>query len=448
MARQNKMMEKYGGAKKPRNGLRTLTRVFGYYRHCKGLLIAAILSILIYSAATIYASYLMKPLINYLESSGLTPNEAYAGYLAVLMGMGILYLLGVVTNFSLNRLMLSCSARVLKALRIDMFHHMQDMPIRYFDTHTHGELMSYYTNDVDALREMLHHSITQMLISVISLVGVVAMMLVLSPKLFLIVIVMGCCVVWVTKAVGKKSSAGFKTQQQAASKVNGYIEEMIEGQHDVKVFTHEKKVVTDFEALNDKLCESATRANAYSNMIGPIMNNLSHIFYAIITAVGFLWLTGDGIGGVLVAFLQYIRQFADRISQISQQFNFILLALAGAERIFDMLEEPSEVDEGQCHMEDLKGHIALEHVDFSYDGEKTVLHDISLYAKPGQKIAFVGSTGAGKTTITNLLNRFYDVEKGVVTYDGVDIREIPKKELRRSLGIVLQDTHLLSLIHI
>ena len=417
---------------------------------------------------------MMKPLVNILSESDTAISERTARYTAFLIGMAGLYIAAIITNYALNRLMLECSARVLYALRKDMFNNMQSLPISYFDSHTHGELMSYYTNDVDAVREMLHHSITQILISTISLVGIMAMMIVLSLKLCIIMAVMGICIFFVVKTIGKKSGKNFKRQQKAVAEVNGYIEEMMEGQKVVKAFNHEDVVKHDFSVMNDELCEVGTKANTYSNIIGPIMNNLSHIFYAITTTVGVMIMTVSETG-VLVAFLSYIRQFADRLSQISQQFNFILLALAGAERIFELIDAKPESDEGKVTLvnvkyedgaiteseeptgkwawkqkdeqgspvyNELRGNVVFKDVDFSYDGKKQVLNNVSLYAKPGQKIAFVGSTGAGKTTITNLINRFYDITDGVITYDGIDIKNIRKADLRRSLAVVLQDTHL------
>lgn len=474
MAKSSDISAKMTGKRKADNPIKTLKRIFTYYGNCRFLFIVALVSIVLYVIATIGASYMMKPLVNILSESGSAISERTARYTAFLIGMAGLYIAAIITNYALNRLMLECSARVLYALRKDMFNHMQSLPISYFDSHTHGELMSYYTNDVDAVREMLHHSITQILISTISLVGIMAMMIVLSLRLCIIMAVMGVCIFFVVKTIGKKSGKNFKRQQKAVAEVNGYIEEMMEGQKVVKAFNHEDVVKHDFSVMNDELCEVGTKANTYSNIIGPIMNNLSHIFYAITTTVGVMIMTVSETG-VLVAFLSYIRQFADRLSQISQQFNFILLALAGAERIFELIDAKPESDEGKVTLvnvkyengaiteseestgkwawkqkdeqgspvyTELRGNVVFKDVDFSYDGKKQVLNNVSLYAKPGQKIAFVGSTGAGKTTITNLINRFYDITDGVITYDGIDIKNIRKADLRRSLAVVLQDTHL------
>ncbi len=459
MAKQRDIIASAKGKRRPDNIFKTLGRLFSYYRSCRLTFIIAVVSIVAYSAVTIAASYMMRPLVSVLEDTTLLPDARYAKYLALLIGMAVLYFAGAVTNYLLNRLMLECSAKVLCTLRKDMFNKMQSLPISYFDTHTHGELMSYYTNDIDAIRELLHHSITQMIISCTSLIGIVAMMLLLSLPLFLIVIVMGVLVSVTLKVIGARSSRNFARQQRAVARVNGYIEEMMAGQKVVKAFNHEEKAIEEFSIINDELCASATRANTYASIMGPIMNNLSHIFYAITTTVGVLALTK---GSVLIAFLQYIRQFADRISQISQQFNFILLALAGAERVFHLMDVEPEEDNGDVtlvtladgsrawsvpgnggvELVPLVGKVELHNVDFSYDGVTPVLRDVSLYAKSGQKIAFVGSTGAGKTTITNLINRFYDIERGSITYDGIDVRRIKKADLRSTLGMVLQDTHL------
>ncbi len=459
MAKQRDIIASAKGKRRPDNIFKTLGRLFSYYRSCRVTFIIAVVSIVAYSAVTIAASYMMRPLVSVLEDTTLLPDARYAKYLALLIGMAVLYFAGAVTNYLLNRLMLECSAKVLCTLRKDMFNKMQSLPISYFDTHTHGELMSYYTNDIDAIRELLHHSITQMIISCTSLIGIVAMMLLLSLPLFLIVIVMGVLVSVTLKVIGARSSRNFARQQRAVARVNGYIEEMMAGQKVVKAFNHEERAIEEFSIINDELCASATRANTYASIMGPIMNNLSHIFYAITTTVGVLALTK---GSVLIAFLQYIRQFADRISQISQQFNFILLALAGAERVFHLMDVEPEEDNGDVtlvtladgsrawrvpgnggvELVPLVGKVELHNVDFSYDGVTPVLRDVSLYAKSGQKIAFVGSTGAGKTTITNLINRFYDIERGSITYDGIDVRRIKKADLRSTLGMVLQDTHL------
>ena len=444
--------------RKARTPFGSLMRLFRYFKHCRTIQICAIISILVYVAATIAASYCMKPLVSLLEQSGIAPNETYARYLSLLLGLAALYALSAVTNYLLNRLMLECSTVIMRALRTELFSKMQKLPIRYFDANTHGSLMSYFTNDIEATNELLQHAITQMLISVTSLLGTIGMMLALSMKLFSLMVVLAAIVVTVVRVITKKSSYAYRQQQKDAASVNGFVEEMIAGQRDVKVFTHEKQVMQDFEPINESFYQSSALATTVTSIVGPILNNLSHFFYALTCAVGVLWLTGENAGGVLITFLGYIRTFAERVSQISEQFNAIMLALAGAERIFDVLDLPPEVDEGEVTLEQsgrdyfwvkpdgervpLRGDVRFFGVDFAYVPKKPVLQALSLYAKPGQKIAFVGSTGAGKTTITNLINRFYDIQGGQITYDGIDVRSIRKDDLRRSLGTVLQDTHL------
>ena len=444
--------------RKARTPFGSLLRLFRYFRHCRTIMICAVASILVYVAATIAASYCMKPLVNLLKQTGLAPSEVYAKYLALLLGLAGLYALSAVTNYLLNRLMLECSTVIMRALRTELFAKMQRLPISYFDANTNGSLMSYFTNDIEATNELLQHAITQMLISVTSLLGTIGMMLALSMKLFSLMVVLAAIVIVVVRGITKKSSRCYRQQQKDAASVNGFVEEMIAGQRDVKVFTHERQVMQDFEPINESFYQSSAEATTVTSIVGPILNNLSHFFYALTCAVGVLWLTGENAGGVLITFLGYIRTFAERVSQISEQFNAIMLALAGAERIFDVLDMPPEVDEGEVTLEQsgrdyfwvrpdgervpLRGDVRFYGVDFAYVPEKPVLRDLSLYAKPGQKIAFVGSTGAGKTTITNLINRFYDIQGGQITYDGIDVRHIRKDDLRRSLGTVLQDTHL------
>lgn len=436
----------------------TLMRLFRYFKHCQAIIIAAVVTILIYSAATIGASYCMKPIVNLLKETGIAPDEAFGKYIALLIGLAALYVLSAVTNYLLNVLMLESSTVIMKELRTELFAKMQKLPVSYFDSNTNGSLMSYFTSDVEAANELLQHSITQLLISVTSLIGTVAMMLVLSMKLFAIMVILAAIVVVVVKKTTQISGKSYRAQQAHAAEVNGYIEEMITGQRDIKVFTHEQKVMENFEVINDELCKASTTATTVTSIIGPILNNLSHIFYAATCAIGVLWLTGEGVGGILITFLGYIRNFANRVGQISEQFNAIMLALAGAERIFAVLDMQPETDEGKVTFsrEDgdyfwvlpsgekvpVRGDVRFYDVDFAYVEAKPVLKGLSLYAKPGQKIAFVGSTGAGKTTITNLINRFYDIQNGKITYDGIDVRDIKKDDLRRSLAIVLQDTHL------
>ena len=476
------------GGKRAEKPLKTLLRLFRYFKHCTGILTVAILSILAYSLASNFAVFETQKLVKTLEAS---VGADMAKYTGVLIGMAILYAIAALTNFLLNRLMLSCSARVMCALRKEMFEKMQSLPIAFFDGHTHGELMSYYTNDTEAVNELLHHSITQMLISVTSLAFIFGLMSALSIPVIFIMICMGLTVFYVMRGVTKQSRKNFKKQQRELAGLNGYIEEMMEGQKVVKVFTHEEEARANFRVHNDELCKVATDANTFASIVGPLMNNISHIFYAITCTVGVLLaapvegqpflLEGTFLAehplllvksSALITSLSFVRQVSNRISQISQQFNSILLALAGAERIFALVDTPAETDEGDVtlvrveetdgvlketdrrtgrwawkrggELIPLRGEVRFNDVDFSYDGKKQVLSDVTLYAHPGQKIAFVGSTGAGKTTITNLINRFYDIADGTITYDGIPVREIKKSALRSSLGMVLQDTHLFS----
>ncbi|MBQ8789286.1 MAG: ABC transporter ATP-binding protein [Oscillospiraceae bacterium] len=448
-------LRNYKAASSP---METLFRLFKYFRHCTPILVAAVASIFVYAVATIGASYCMKPLVNILKETGIAPDEMFAKYIALLAGLAFLYVLSAVTNYLLNRLMLECSTVIMRELRFELFAKMQRLPISYFDSNTHGSLMSYFTNDIEATNELLQHSITQLMISVMSLIGTIGMMLVLSMRLFSIMVVLAAIVVLIVRITTKISSKSYREQQKYAASVNGYIEEMISGQRDIKVFTHEKEVMENFEPINEKLRKASTTATLATSVVGPLLNNLSHMFYALTCAIGVLWLTGEQVGGILIAFLQYIRTFADRVSQISEQFNSIMLALAGAERIFEVLDKEPEVDEGKVTLEKvendynwvlpdgkrvpLRGDVRFNNVDFAYVEGKPVLKDLLLFAKPGQKIAFVGSTGAGKTTITNLINRFYDIQGGEIIYDGINVKDIRKDDLRRSLGIVLQDTHL------
>lgn len=376
-----------------------------------------------------------------------------------------------------QRIMVTVSTGTLLKLRKDMFDHMQKLPVKFFDQRTHGEIMSRYTNDIDSMRELLSQGIPQLINSSIRVTGVFIMMIVISPILTLLAVVMLAVMMLVVKVLMKKSGFYFRRRQKALGEVNGYIEEMIEGQKVVKVFCHEEEVREDFDVLNAEVESATASANTWASILMPIMGNLSHFHYAASAAIGGLMAIAGMLDiGSIASFLQYCRQFSMPITQLSQQFNSAMSALAGAERIFELIDAPIEDDDGvvtlvnareglngtlsECSertgiwawkvpdasggfdLVEIKGSVQLKDVTFSYDGEKVVLHDVSIYAKPGQKIAFVGSTGAGKTTITNLLNRFYDIQEGEITYDGIPIKTIRKADLRRSLAMVLQDTHL------
>lgn len=482
----NKMMP--GGKKgtigkfqKPKNTKKTVSRLMGYLARRKWLLVLVILLVLLSTAGSLLASYFIKVLTDdYLTPMLLAgaENADFKPLILALVKMGTLFVLSAFASFGYARIMLTLSQSTVNTIRRDLFDAMQDLPISYFDTHTHGELMSRYTNDVDTVRNFLSMGFVQTVSSVISVIGTFAMMCFLSIRLTAVMLVFLAIMLVMVRAIGSKSAKYFRRQQKALGEANGFIEETIEGQKVVKVFNHEKQVMAQFGALNDELQHSATQANTYASALGPIMNNYAHVIYATIAAIGGAFVIGATMSvGTVLSFLQYTRSFTQPIANLSQQLNNILSALAGAERIFDVIDQKPEDDEGyvtlvnakadengnltECeahtglwawkhtHTADgsvtyrkLAGDVQFEDVSFSYDGKKTVLNGVSLYAKPGQKIAFVGSTGAGKTTITNLLNRFYEIQKGKIRYDGINIQKIKKSDLRRSLAMVLQDTHL------
>lgn len=467
-----------GPIRKPQDTKHTLKRLLDYLLDYKVQLVLVFFTIILSASAGVAGTYFLKPLINrYITPAIGQNNPDLSGFILMLTFMGGIYLLGAISTYIYNRLMINIATSTLYKIREDLFTKMQKLPIKFFDTHTHGELMSHYTNDADTIRQMMSQGVPQLISGSVTIIGVFAMMLVLSPMLTLVVIAMIFVMLFVVTRIGRKTAIYFKKQQEEIGKVNGYIEEMIEGQKVVKVFSHEKTVMRDFDEINEKLRKEATSANTFANILMPIMGNLSYMLYAITAAIGaLLIIMGRMDLGTIAAFLQYTRSFAQPITQVSQLFNAVLNALAGAERIFKLIDEEEEVDDGnvslinvkknsegelieadkytglwawKCPREDnstefieLKGDVRFEGVTFSYDDIKTVIDDVTLYAKPGQKLAFVGSTGAGKTTITNLINRFYDVPEGKITYDGIPISNIRKADLRRSLAMVLQDTHL------
>ena len=455
------------GYQRPKDMKGTFKKLMGYVGKYKGSLVLVAVCLLISSAAGVATSYLLKPLLN----DYIIPGD-FPGLFKMLLVMGGMYLLSSLCSFAYARIMVHVAQHTVAALRQDLFDRLQQLPVSYYDRHQSGDLMSRFTNDIDTVSEMLNSSFASIISNVLTFVGTVVMMIVLNPWLTLITFLFLGLMGLVVKVIGGRSRANFQRQQAALGALNGYIEEMIEGQKVIKVFNHEGQAVERFTALNGDYRDAATAAQAYAGMMMPAMGNLSKINYAVTCCVGGLLAIGGVFDiGSLGAYLLYVKQVSQPVGQISQQINTLLAAAAGAERIFAVMDEQPETDEGKTvivrvekngdtltetkrrtghwawkkpdgTLVELRGDVRFDHVTFSYDGEKTVLNDVSLFAEPGQKIAFVGSTGAGKTTITNLINRFYDVQQGIITYDGIDVKDIAKDSLRRSLGIVLQDTHL------
>lgn len=465
---------------KPENTFAALKRIFSYMYGFRVQFIFVVIGIIFSAGAGIVGNYLLKPIIDNIEDALKTGNWKYGSFIGLIIVLIAVYALGALCTLFYQRMMLKISTTTLMRIRNDLFSKMEMLPIRFFDKHTHGELMSLYTNDTDAIREMLSNSISQFISSAITIVGVFTAMVIYSWRLTLLVVILLVIIIKVIGFIGARSGKGFMAQQKALGSVNGYIEEMIDGQKVVKVFCHEEKAEEKFDMLNEELCKASTRAHTFANILMPIMNNLSYVHYALTAIAGGI-MTVKGIDamtvGTVVSYLQFTRSFSMPITQMSQQLNSVLTALAGAERIFRVIDEEPEKDEGYVtlvnadiaedgtitetdrrtgrwawrhpHKSDgtvtyseVRGNVEFDDVVFGYEPEKTVLNGISLYAKPGQKIAFVGSTGAGKTTIINLINRFYDVPEGKIRYDGININKIKKDDLRRSQSIVLQDTHL------
>ena len=456
---------------------RIMGEVFRHYLpHCILVLVCIVVSALANVQASLFLQTLMD---DYIVPMTQQQNPDFAPLAAALLRVGVIYVIGILAAWLNARTMVNVTQGTLRNLRIQLFTHMESLPIKYFDQHPHGDIMSVYTNDVDTLRQMLSQSIPQLISSAITIVSVFVSMCMLDIRLTVVTMLMVALMLFTTKKITSQSGKYFIAQQRDLGKLNGYIEEMMEGQKVVKVFTHEQKTLAGFRELNDKLKDSAKQANSYANIIMPVTAQLGNVSYAVCALVGAAMAVGNVGGmtlGTVMAFLALNKSFNMPISQVSMQANSIIMALAGAERIFKMMDEPSETDEGYVTLINAKydkddnlveanertgiwawkhphhdgtttyhklaGDITFTGVDFGYVPEKTVLHDINLYGRPGQKIAFVGSTGAGKTTITNLINRFYDISDGKIRYDGINIEKIRKSDLRRSLGIVLQDTHL------
>ena len=474
--------------KGPQFNKNTLKRLLGYiFASYKIQFAVVVVCMFLGSIASVAGSLFIKVLIDdYITPLLLEANPVFDGLLRAIIAMGSIFLVGIIASLIQKIIMVKITQGVLKRIRDDMFSHMQTLPIKYFDTHTHGDVMSYYTNDTDTLREMISESIPRLFSSIITVISVFFAMLYTSVSLTVLVAVTVFMMLAITKKLASKSARYFVAQQQMLGNVNGYIEEMINGQKVVKVFCHEEEAKAEFDRRNEELFNASNNAHKYANVLMPFMANIGNLQYVLIAIVGGALainnipdLTLTGISaltlGAIASFLQLSRSFVMPISQITQQVNSIVMALAGAERIFSLLDEKSEVDDGYVtlvnakyknnklveskkytgiwawkhpHQDgtitytELKGDVRLHEVDFGYEENKIVLHDIEIYAEPGQKVAFVGATGAGKTTITNLLNRFYDIADGKIRYDGININKIKKADLRRSLGIVLQDTHL------
>ena len=466
---------------------KTLFRLLSYMKPYRLHLVFVFICIAVSAFASVMSSLFLKSLIDdYISPLLLESNPNFSGLLYALLQMAVIYVIGAFSTLFYNRTMAVVSQGTLKKIRDEMFEHMQTLPIKFFDTHTHGDIMSFYTNDTDTLRQMISQSIPQTLSSIFTVVSVFCSMLTLSIWLTLFLIAFLFVMFKIVGKVTAKSGSYFVRQQQSLGNVNGYIEEMINGQKVIKVFCHEDKTKVEFDKRNDDLFTNASEANKFANILGPIMNALGYFLYVLIAVLGGglalagvpnLTLTGMGVmtlGGI-ASFLQLSLSFVMPISQVTQQISSIIMAMAGASRIFSLLDAESEKDEGYVTLvnaekkngvltetdkhtglwawkhphkdgtvtyTELTGHVELEDVDFGYTPEKTVLHDITLYAEPGQKVGFVGATGAGKTTITNLINRFYDISDGKIRYDGINITKIKKPDLRRSLGVVLQDVNL------
>ena len=464
-------MAKYVGYKRPKDTKKTLKHLFAYLGMHKWAFLSVAVLVFISAGANIMGTYLIKPVVNKF----ITPGDMHGLFKAV-AGMGIMYLCGAMATLFYNRLMVKTSQKVIQEIRNDLFNHTQKLPLKYFDAHTHGELMSRFTNDVDTVQEAMNNSFAMIIQSFMMLFGTITMMMVLSIRLSMIVVIFLIIMFIFIKYNGKHSKKYFNRQQEELGKINGFVQEMTAGQKVEKVFNHEEKDFEEFCRLNENFRKESTSALTYAGFMIPVIVSLSYLNYAVSACVGGIF-TIKGIMdlGSLSAYLVYVRQSAMPLNQFTQQINFLLSALSGAERIFDMMDEEPEIDEGNitlCNVRrnednslseceektgifawkvpendtykyvELKGDVRFDNVVFGYTPEKTILNKISLYAKPGQKIAFVGSTGAGKTTIVNLINRFYEILSGTIYYDGIDIRRIKKDDLRHSLSMVIQDTHL------
>ncbi len=467
--------------------IKTVKRVLSYLADYKWRLVIVMGCIIFSALAGVYGSKFLQTLVDdYISPLLLAENPDFSGLAREIIILAVVYVLGALSTFAYNRIMVTVSQSVLKDIRDTMFAKMQTLPIKYFDTHSFGDTMSRYTNDTDTLRMMISQSLPHIFSSLCTVISVFCAMVTTSIPLTVFVVIAAFMIMLLVKTIGGKSGKFFVKQQRSVGAVNGYIEEMINGQKVVQVFCREEKTKEEFDKLNNELCDNAKNANIFANILGPVSNNLGHLQYILVATLGGLLviLSATGVisgifsltAGGLIAFLQLSKNFTNPINQVTQQLNAVIMAVAGAKRIFEIMDESPEADEGYVTLvnakydeqgnltetkertglwawkhphgdgtltyTELKGDVTMDSVDFGYTEEKTVLHDVTLYARPGQKVAFVGATGAGKTTITNLINRFYDIADGKIRYDGININKIKKSDLRRSLGMVLQDTHL------
>lgn len=447
------------GGGKPKETSATIKRLLGYLGRDKGFVIAALVCVIVFSGATLAGSYLLSPIVDDLTNCANQVMKAAAGERADLIAAGTLRLLrgvlimlvvygvGVVANYAQQRIMIGVSQRALIRIRKDLFDHLQEMPVRYFDTNSTGDIMSRFTNDVDMIGELLNNTVIQLISGTISVIGTLAIMLYMNVWLALITVIMVPVMIKAAGSIAMRSSRYYRAQQSALGDLNGYIEEIVTGQKVVKVFCHEKDAVENFTELNDDLRGKQIKAQFFGGVMGPVMGNIGQVCYGLTATVGAIFVVlGKLTIGNLTVFVNYSRQFSRPINEISMQVNTIFSALAGAERVFTVMDAPAEEADmpDAVEMDDVKGEVTMEHVTFGYNPDKTILKDINLYAHAGQKVAFVGSTGAGKTTLTNLLNRFYDIQEGSIVIDGRDIKEYKRSSLRSHIAMVLQDTHLFS----
>lgn len=444
---------------KPKDVRATLKRLFNYMKQDTGWIVAALICVIIFSGATLAGSYLLAPIVNNLKDTAEAVASAGAearpaiiaeGSQALLKGILVMlavYGVGILANYTQQKIMIQVSQRALIRLRKDLFDHLQEMPVRYFDTNATGDIMSRFTNDIDMIGELLNNTVIQIVSGTISVVGTLALMISMNVWLALLTIVMVPLMIKAGGGIAKRSSKYYREQQEALGKLNGYIEETVTGQKVIKVFCHEDKAIEEFSALNDNLRNKQISAQFFGGIMGPVMGNIGQVCYGLTAAVGGIFcFMGHLSIGELTVFVNYSRQFSRPINELSMQVNTIFSALAGAERVFVVMdakeEEPDRKD--AVELEEVKGEVVMDHVTFGYNPDKIILKDINLYAHAGQKVAFVGSTGAGKTTITNLLNRFYDIDEGHITIDGRDIKDYKRDSLRSHIAMVLQDTHLFS----